>query len=99
MEELRDHLDDIVWSNVPDPYARALDVYCSVWWSRQHALGAVRDWAMEQSEEYQRRCVAMSKKCDLGDPGVRVIYDHYYNIKDRYWRVHVAVAFGPVGQY
>jgi hypothetical protein len=35
----------------------------------------------------------MSNKCNLYDPGVRIIYDHYENIKERYWRVKL--AFGP----
>ncbi len=84
----RERFDAIVWGDSLDPYSHALDVVCHQWWSRPSL--AVRDWAMEQAEEYGKKCSAISKKCNLDDPGVKVIYDHYFNIKTRYWKVYAA---------
>lgn len=94
MEGLCERLDDIVWGASLDPYSHALDVYHSVPWHQRHALGAVRDWAMAQSDDCQRKCVTLSKKCDMDHPGVRVIYEHYFNLKSRYWLVSEAIVNG-----
>jgi hypothetical protein len=91
----QERLDAIVWGDSPDPYSHALEVVCCHWWNRPSL--AVRVWAMAQAEEYGKKCVAISRKCDLNDPGVRVIYDHYFKIKDRYW--NVCAAFGPLEDY
>ncbi len=87
----RERLEAIVWGDSQHPYSRTLDAVSNLWWNRSPA--AVRDWALQQSEEYGKRCADISKKCNLADPGVMVIYDHYDNIKSRYWNVHSALVF------
>jgi hypothetical protein len=47
---------------------------------------------MEKSDEYQKRCSAMLKKCDMSHPGVCVLYGHYDKIKNRYWGVYEAFS-------
>jgi len=90
--ELRSRLDDLVWGASIDPYTDALDAYYEIPWHQRHALGAVRDWAMEQYGDCQQKCATLSKKCDMGHPGVRAIYEHYFNLKGRYWLVYEAIA-------
>jgi hypothetical protein len=91
--EMIECLECIVWGERADPYAAARSVMGNRWWRSQTIYVLINEWAKARSDEHYAKCSAIEKKCDLKDEGVRVIYDHYKRIQDRYWRVHVAALF------
>ena len=92
-DEIRERLENIVWGDDVDPYSLALDVVRRYRWQGPSGIIATHSWAYAQSREYDKKCTAMTKKCDLTVPCVRVLYNHYYNIRERYRLVHM--AYGP----
>jgi hypothetical protein len=92
MNDVRERLEAIVWGAEVDPYSHALDVKHDCWRRGKCFDVSTREWAMEKSDEYQKRCSAMLKKCDMSHPGVCVLYGHYDKIKNRYWGVYEAFS-------
>jgi len=94
MADVRECLDTIVWGDEIDPFPCAVQVMNSCWWSGPYFQCEIQDWAWAHFHEYDEKCAAIANRCDLNDPGVKMIYEHYSNIRDRYWKVRE--AFGPL---
>ena len=92
-DEIRERLENIVWGDKADPHSLAKRVMKSFWLRGPHVHNAMHVWAFAQSCEYDKKCKAMKTKCDLTDPGIEVLYNHYYNIRERYRLVQM--AYGP----
>ena len=95
LTELRTKLDDLVWSNKPCLYSDTIDLV-NAQWTDLATYEQLFQWAHERCREYSGRHKQIQHKCDIRDAGVFVIYSHYTNISDRYYKVAAAldVRFG-----
>ncbi len=89
--QIRKKLDDIVWEGGRDPYSDALCV-AEMAWMHPFVTRSLLKWAEGLGNDYRERSRAVRNKCDIGDPGVFVIYEHYLKISNRYMDVHAALG-------
>lgn len=88
--QIRDKLDDVVWEGGRHPYSDALRVV-ELDWMHPCMAQSLAKWAEGLGQEYRERSRIVRNKCDISDPGVFVIYEHYLKISMRYMDVHAAL--------
>jgi hypothetical protein len=87
---IRKKLDDVVWEGGRDTYSDALRVV-ELDWLHPWMAQSLSNWAEGLGEDYRERSRVVRNKCDISDPGVFVIYEHYLKISTRYMDVHAAL--------
>ena len=89
--ELRELLDEIVWGQSVDPYAAAISAIDKSWYIYPWVLNQLHFWARQKNTEHKQSSRIIFDKCNIGEDGVRVMYNHYYTIADRYGKVAFAL--------
>ena len=88
---LRSRLDDVVWEGGLDAFSDALAVVGSQW-CHPWVAASVSQWARRRADEYREKSRWIQSKCDVNDPGVNVMYEHYLKISLRYEDVQSALS-------
>jgi len=91
-QQLREMLEDVVWGESTDVYEDARRILNSRWIVYPWVNSAVHTHIKHQAREYRTNSVKIYDRCNICDPGVRIMYDHYKNISDRYSSVERAMA-------
>jgi hypothetical protein len=97
MSQTQRLLDDVVWEGGVDAFSDALGILQSDWvlpW----AASSLSRWALARRDEYQDKCRRIESKCDVNEPGVKMIYEHYLNICLRYMDVQTALSDWACGR-
>jgi hypothetical protein len=89
--QIRKKLDDVVWEGGRDSYSDAIRVV-EMAWMHPFITRSLLKWAEGLGNDYRERSRAVGNKCDISDPGVFVIYEHYLKISTRYMDVHAALG-------
>jgi hypothetical protein len=89
--QIRKKLDDVVWEGGRDSYSEAIRV-AEMAWMHPFITRSLSKWAEELGNDYRERSRSVRNKCDINDPGVFVMYEHYLKISNRYMDVHAALC-------
>ena len=97
MSQTQRLLDDVVWEGGVDAFSDALGILQSDW-VQPWVASSLSRWAIARGEDYREKSRRIRSKCDVNDPGVNMIYEHYLNISLRYMDVQTALSCWTCGR-